>query len=169
MNENIDLTKILKDCPKNTIFYSSIYEYVTVRIMITNKDYPIILYKSSVNGDFFLCRLTKEGKYNNQFNGECTLFPSKEQRDWNKFTASWFKKEKFDPKTLKPFDKVLVSDVDLKLRWKVDFFSHETGAAFYPYQCTGNLYGYCIPYNDDTKHLVGTQEKAPEFYRYWED
>lgn len=169
MNENIDLTKILKNCPKNTIFYSSIYEYVTVRITITNKDYPISLYKSSVNGDFFLCRLTKEGKYNNQFNGECTLFPSKEQRDWSKFTAPWFKKERFDPKTLKPFDKVLVSDVDLKLRWKVDFFSHETGATFYPYQCTGNLYGYCIPYNDDTKHLVGTQEKAPEFYRYWED
>ena len=169
MNENIDLTKILKNCPKNTIFYSSIYEYVTVRITITNKDYPISLYKSSVNGDFFLCRLTKEGKYNNQFNGECTLFPSKEQRDWSKFTAPWFKKERFDPKTLKPFDKVFVSDVDLKLRWKVDFFSHETGANFYPYQCTGNLYGYCIPYNDDTKHLVGTQEKAPEFYRYWED
>ena len=169
MNENIDLTKILKNCPKNTIFYSSIYEYVTVRITITNKDYPISLYKSSVNGDFFLCRLTKEGKYNNQFNGECTLFPSKEQRNWSKFTAPWFKKERFDPKTLKPFDKVLVSDVDLKLRWKVDFFSHETGANFYPYQCTGNLYGYCIPYNDDTKHLVGTQEKAPEFYRYWEN
>ena len=65
MNENIDLTKILKNCPKNAIFYSSIYEYVTVRITITNKDYPINLYKSSVNGDFFLCRLTKEGKYNN--------------------------------------------------------------------------------------------------------
>ena len=169
MNENIDLTKILKNCPKNTIFYSSIYEYVTVRITITNKDYPITLYKSSVNGNFFLCRLTKEGKYNNQFNGECTLFPSKEQRDWSKFTASWYKKEKFDPKTLKPFDKVLVSDVDLKLRWKVDFFSHETGATFYPYQCTGNLYGYCIPYNDDTKHLVGTTDEAPLFYRYWED
>ena len=169
MNENIDLTKILKNCPKNTIFYSSIYEYVTVRIIITNKDYPISLYKSSVNGNFFLCRLTKEGKYNNQFNGECTLFPSKEQRDWSKFTAPWFKKERFDPKTLKPFDKVLVSDVDLKLRWKVDFFSHETGANFYPYQCTSNMYGYCIPYNDDTKHLVGTKDEAPEYYRYWED
>ena len=35
---------------------------------------------------------------------ECTLFPSKEQRDWSKFKV---KKPKFDPKTLKPFDKVL--------------------------------------------------------------
>lgn len=22
---------------------------------------------------------------------------------------------------------------------------------------------------DETKHLVGTTEEAPEFYRYWED
>ena len=28
---------------------------------------------------------------------------------------------------------------------------------------------YCIPYNEDTKHLVGTTEEAPEYYRYWED
>ena len=26
-----------------------------------------------------------------------------------------------------------------------------------------------IPYNDETKHLVGTTDEAPEFYRYWED
>ena len=24
-----------------------------------------------------------------------------------------------------------------------------------------------IPYNEDTKHLVWTNEEAPEFYRYW--
>ena len=28
MNENIDLTKILKDCPKGTIFYSSMLDNV---------------------------------------------------------------------------------------------------------------------------------------------
>ena len=26
-----------------------------------------------------------------------------------------------------------------------------------------------ICHNDDTKHLIGTKEEAPEFYRYWED
>ena len=26
-----------------------------------------------------------------------------------------------------------------------------------------------IPYNDETKHLVGTTDEAPEYYRYWED
>lgn len=168
MNENIDLTKILKNCPKNTIFYSSIYEYVTVRITITNKDYPISLYKSSVNGDFFLCRLTKEGKYNNQFNGECTLFPSKEQRDWNKFTAPWYKKEKFDPKTLKLHDKVLVRD-EFTYSWASAYLYHIKEDSDYPYMTTRSAYRYCIPYNNDTKHLDGRKEQAPEFYRYWED
>ena len=168
MNENIDLTKILKDCPKNTIFYSSIYEYVTVRIMITNKDYPITLYKSSVNGDFFLCRLTKEGKYNNQFNGECTLFPSKGQRDWSKFTAPWCKKEKFDPKTLKLHDKVLVRD-EFTYSWASAYFYHIEEDSDYPYMTTRSAYRYCIPYNNDTKHLDGRKEQAPDFYRYWED
>lgn len=36
--------------------------------------------------------------------------------------------------------------------------------------CTGDVhYDYCIPYNEDTKHLVGKSEDAPVFYRYWED
>lgn len=168
MNENIDLIKILKNCPKNTIFYSSIYEYVTVRITITNKDYPITLYKSSVNVDFFLCRLTKEGKYNNQFNGECTLFPSKEQRDWSKFTAPWYKNEKFNSKTLNPFDRVLVRD-EVDSNWRCDLFSYIAKCMYYPYRCIGGSYIYCIPYNDETKHLVGTKEEAPEYYRYWEE
>ena len=77
------------------------------------------------------------------------------------------KKERFDPKTLKPFDKVLGGDYGLK--WGVDFFSHTCNDEYHPYRCVGNIYKYCIPYNDDTKHLVGTKEEAPDFYRYWED
>ena len=98
---------------------------------------------------------------------EVMLYPSKEMRDWSKFTAPWLKKERFDPKTLKPFDKVLGGDYGLK--WGVDFFSHTCNDEYHPYRCVGNIYKYCIPYNDDTKHLVGTKEEAPEFYRYWED
>ena len=33
----------------------------------------------------------------------------------------------------------------------------------------GEIYAECIPYNEDTKHLVGTAEEASEYYRYWED
>ena len=30
-------------------------------------------------------------------------------------------------------------------------------------------YKCCVPYNDETKNLVGTKNEAPEYYRYWED
>ena len=54
--------------------------------------------------------------------------------------------------------------------WSCMFFSHiikdeET----YPYACGYDWFTQCIPYNDDTKHLLGTNKEAPEFYRYWED
>ena len=102
------------------------------------------------------------------YSGECVLFPSKDQRDWSKFTAPWLKKERFDPKTLNPFDKVLVRD-RRKYKWACAFFQHITKHDYFKYGCIGGSFEYCIPYNDDTKHLVGTNEDAPEFYRYWED
>ena len=116
------------------------------------------------DGDIY--GVAPDGRYLRCFNGECILFPSKEQRDWSKFKP---KKPKFDPKTLQPFDKVLVRDSNPE-RWRVQLFSHIIeGDADYIYFCILNLYKYCIPYNDDTKHLVGTKEEAPEFDRYWED
>ena len=75
--------------------------------------------------------------------------------------------QKFDPKTLQPFDKVLVRDENSY--WRCNLFSHITNHKFFPYVTVEDTYSHCIPYNDDTKHLVGTNEEAPEYYRYWED
>ena len=160
MNENIDLTKILKDCPMGWKLYSSIHGEVQFGY-IYNGDFPIVVELSdSSDVDF-----TKDGKLYSDYDGECALLPSKDQRDWSKFTAPWYKKEKFDPKTLKPFDRVLVRDRDIE-HWICNLFSHIINDE---YLCIGSCFIYCIPYNDDTKHLVGTKEEAPEYYRYWED
>lgn len=79
------------------------------------------------------------------------------------------KNPKFDPKTLDAFDRVLTRD-DSSAIWRCQLFSHIIkNEGNYPYLCISDTYKYCIPYNDDTKHLVGTAEEAPEFYRYWED
>lgn len=86
-----------------------------------------------------------------------------------KFTSRSGKKEKFDPETLKPFDMVLVRDTIIDY-WTCGFFSHIV--AFDDadrYNVGGILYDTCIPYNDDTKHLAGTKNDTPEFYKYWED
>ena len=165
MNENIDLTKILKNCPKGWKFYSSIYGEVEFSTIIKDDTYPIIFiakYNSSIS-------VMSNGRHVELFDGECTLFPSKDQRDWSKFTAPWIKKERFDPKTLKPFDKVLVRDT-ADFSWACDLFSYILdGDVEYKYKGVGCLNKYCIPYNDDTKHLIGTTDEAPEFYKYWED
>ena len=161
MNENIDLTKILKDCPKGTKLYSPIFGEVDFEKIRSDDKYAIITKKGSYTATF-----TEEGFYRADVDGECLLFPSKDQRDWSKFTAPWFKKEKFDPKTLKPFDSVLVyGEYE---GWFCTIFSH-IGVGEYPYNTASGNYGRCIPYNDETKHLVGTKDEAPGFYKYWED
>ena len=162
MNENIDLTKILKDCPKGWKLYSSVYGDVSFQ-GIADLVYPIQVSNKKA-GEVLL---SEKGRFLIGV-GECILFPSKDQRDWSKFTAPWYKKDKFDPKTLKPFDKVLVSD-EHHTRWRCTFFSHIVDQFHYKYFTSDSCYKFCIPYNDDTKHLVGTTDEAPEYYRYWED
>lgn len=222
MNESIDLTKILKDCPKGTNLYTTVWGEVTFnRIDYEKPLYPILIetYMSYVS-------LTKEGHYTNKIDVDCILFPSKDQRDWNKFEAPWYKKKliepkfkvgdsirkymntletqgiiseitdnkyiftdgshifisdqddwelasnkkyKFDPKTLQHFDKVLVRDSQDE-EWHCDLFSHiSDNLDYYQYEAVSAYYAFCIPYNDDTKHLVGTKDEASEFYRYWEE
>ena len=164
MNKKIDLTKILKDCPKGFKLYSTIYGEVKFRHIVFSA-YPIII--ENGNGVF---SVTKHGMYMIAYEdkAECILFPSKEQRDWSKFTAPWYKKEKFDPKTLQPFDKVIVKN-NLN-EWTCAIFSHISDYNYgFPCNCCDRVYRYCIPYNDETKHLVGTSEEAPEYYRYWND
>ena len=162
MNENIDLTKILKDCPKGWKFYSDIYDEVTFW------GFSDLVYPIQLNTKNHGAKLLSEKGEEIIGNGKCILFPSKDQRDWSKFTAPWYKKDKFDPKTLKPFDKVLVSD-EHHTRWCCSFFSHIVDQLHYKYFTIDSCYKFCIPYNDDTKHLVGTTDEAPEYYRYWED
>ena len=78
--------------------------------------------------------------------------------------------DKFDPNILQPFDKVLVRD-DRTEKWQCSLFSYINinDDIYYPYVAINTGYKCCIPYNDDTEHLVGTTKEAPEYYRYWED
>ena len=222
MNKNIDLKKILKHCPRGTRLYSTTFGYVNFKMLIPSSEYPIIVYcKEEINEKSF----TVDGKFMKNYDAECTLFPSKDQRDWSKFSAPWYQNDesikpkfkvgdiirhketnkndvykiskvyddsygivgfawmiymkyqdqyelvsnKFDPKTLKPFDRVITkNDYDV---WTCTLFSHISNKpdTRFMYATCESVYKYCIPYNDETKHLVGTKDEAPEFYKYWED
>lgn len=176
MNENIDLTKILDGCPRGTKFYSSVCgEVIFERINISD-ECPIMLYADNklivplVRVDY-----AKDGKFSISYDGECTLFPSKDQRDWSKFERFWDKAkaeepmvEMFDENTLKPFDKVLVRDF-LSDEWMGDFFEKILeNDIHYNVTCVTCRWAQCIPYNEETKHLLGTREDCPEYYKWWE-
>ena len=163
MNENIDLTKILKDCPKGTKFYTSVWGEASFERILERGFYTIGI--DTLSGYKYL---TKEGRYINADDAECILFPSKDQRDWSKFTAPWYKMEKFDHKTLEAFDRVLVRNFKTT-KWRCEHFSHFDVDNYNPCIASGCSYTFCVPYNDETKHLVGTTEEAPEYYRYWEE
>ena len=154
----LDLVEILKNCPKGTKLYSTIHgEVIFDYIDYKSEAYPIVI--SCTYGGF---GFTRGGKYDIDYgNGECTLFPSKDQRDWSKFKAPV---EKFDYNTLQPFDKVLVRDGDCEY-WRCGFFSHMLSNGMLC-ECR---WDQGIPYNDETKHLLGTCDIPDEKYIWWEE
>ena len=164
MNENIYLTQILKDCPRGTRLYTPLAGKVYLVDIKDKNEYQITV----EDKDFKELTFDYKGRCFTEFkDGECLLFPAIDQRDWSKFKVE---KPKFDPKTLQPFTKVLARNFNDQI-WHADMFSHvetdEDGS--YYIVIKNDNYLMVIPYNDDTKHLVGTTDEAPEYYRYWED
>ena len=130
-----------------------------VRVICTDMKsttYPVVALIENGSGYEQLTTFSKNGEYAVNESSRSDLF----------FAPEKDKEQRFNPKTLKPFDKVLGRDY-YGGRWKCGFFSHIMDESIFPYVCIGNSFIYCIPYNDDTKHLAGTDEKAPEYYRYW--
>ena len=160
----LDLVEILKNCPKGMKLYSTIHGEVVfdhVEVAFDHVDDTNIIYPIVVKYDYNQIEFTRNGRYYIEYDGECVLFPSKDQRDWSKFKVPV---EKFDYNTLQPFDKVLVRDSD-KLSWRCHFLSHRSGDRVY---CLGTSWSQMIPYNGETKHLVGTMDIPDEKYIWWE-
>lgn len=154
----LDLVEILKNCPKGTKLYSTIHGEVTL-YRVDNIDiyYPIVVKYNDSQIEF-----TSEGKYYIEYDGECTLFPSKDQRDWSKFKVPV---KKFDYNTLQPFDKVLVRNDNSGSIWRVALFSCIMSNGMFC-EC---IWDQGVPYNDETKHLIGTSDDPDEKYIWWED
>ncbi len=92
---------------------------------------------------------TSEGKYKSWENGGT--------EDKYDLSIELNKKEKYQ---FKPFDKVLVRDYDDGV-WKADIFLNNSDGC--NYMCTGNVvWAQCIPYNEQTAHLLGTNKEWKE-------
>ena len=153
MNENINLCQILKDCPKGTKLWSPVWGDITFETIDTFDGLVYVLKHKGVH------IILDNGKFD--ADGECIIFPSKDQRDWNKFKAPI---KRFNPEEFKPFDKVLLR-IDERDIWQPDFFGYKDGNCI-----TCVTYGNvrCIPYNEETKHLAGKRDDCPEYYKWWD-
>lgn len=237
----MNIAEILKNTPRGTKLYSPVFGECELKGIHLYGKYPIVVATKDATYSF-----TKEGLlYSNERNGECMLFPSRENRDWNTFilfkkgdilithnnqpfifngeinkfkvcgsycgidTSDTFwkasehwtyinrsriateeekkaffirlKKEgyewdactltlksvkMFDINTLKPFDKVLVRDTSYN-PWRCAFFDSVIDNREYKFRTTSSIQSQCIPYNEETRHLVGTKEDCPEYYKTW--
>ena len=153
MNENINLCEILKDCPKGTKLWSSIWGDITFEKIDAFDGLVYVLKHKGVH------IILDNGKFD--ADGECIIFPSKDQRNWSKFKAPI---KRFNPEEFKPFDKVLLR-IDERDIWQPDFFGYKDGNCI-----TCVTYGNvrCIPYNEETKHLAGKRDDCPEYYKWWD-
>ena len=167
-NKELNLCEILKDCPTGTKFWSPVWGDVTFVQINDVGVFPIVLSAKSFSNSNISLR--SNGKMYDIKEAECLLYPSKYQRDWSKFVRFWDEPDvsKFDVETFHPFDKVLVRDF-LSDNWMADFFEKiEENDIHYNVTCVTCKWVQCIPYNEDTRHLLGTTNDCPEYYKWWE-
>ena len=115
------------------------------------------------------CILTKRGLFYEGYSlidkEDSILFATEEEKNklfsaLEKEGKAWDSEKKqivdLKPKCeFKPFDKVVVRCREAD-RWSIDFFSHKVSNG---YICAGDAwFGYCLPYNDETAHLLGTTD-----------
>lgn len=146
----MNIAEILKNCPKGTKLYSSIFG--EVELLRVDKHSITCMIDFGAEESF-----QSDGKYMARYpDAECVLFPSKDQRDWSKFGATDKVTDQKQKTELKPFDKVLVRDSD-HLKWECDLFSH-LGDEEDVFVCIGDWWCQCIPY-EGNEHLLGTTNK----------
>lgn len=130
MEEKLNIAEILEDTPTGTLLYSPIFgELAYIRSYAhEGQTYSIIVcqYPDAIGqGDSVSVEFDENGTYLNRGyssrrGGECMLFPSKGNQDWQKFEVP--KKHKH----FEPFQKVLCvayTNQDCEI-WTADFYSH---------------------------------------------
>lgn len=152
----MNIANILKDCPKGTPLYCTAYGVVVLEEISPFPElYPI---KVRFIGDRQVATLTAEGKI--CLDGECVLFPSKYNRDWESFEAPQKIRE------FKTYDTVVarLNTEKWKGTWFPSFFSYANYSEMYPYFLIGSpsQASECLPYNEQTAKLIGTTDDYTE-------
>lgn len=151
----MNIAEILRDCPKGMKLYSPLFG--ELELSFVEGEHISCITKKRTCGLF-----TSDGKYFGGYSdAECMLFPSRDQRDWNKFIVPDQVPDQETKHQFKPFDKVLVRDSD-NSKWYCDFFmkiNHDAPSKFNCLVCGD--WKQCIPY-EGNEHLLGTTNKPEE-------
>ena len=102
--QKFNLCEILKYCPIGTKFWSPIFGDVKFHDINQKRNFINIVLE---NGETWNINADGTISFGDITSPEIMLYPSREQRDWTKVKYKP-KKERFDPKTFKPFDKMLI-------------------------------------------------------------
>lgn len=165
MKELVRIAEKLLDaaCYKKEIYCTLLGECFVQKVDKESGEIIATLVQKADNERMLAC--DEYGRPAGNIDAECCVFPSRDDRDWSTFDAT----PRYDISELKPFDKVLVrctyGTFGDKI-WHPNFYSKYNSDERL-HQCLFGNFNECVPYNDETKHLLGTTDDAPNFYRTW--
>lgn len=83
-SQDVDLCELLKGC-EGIELWSNVFGLCKLERIVKQARHPIVLsITNNVGVNISEC-ISKEGLYNNGYNGECILWPSETNRDWSTF------------------------------------------------------------------------------------
>ena len=138
----MNIAEILKRLPSGTKIYSSLHGSEIELVKVEEGSIkPIYVRGHSTSQALY--SFYPDGSYLR--GGECMLFPSKDEREWQYISLG-----------LKPFDRVLAKETKDDY-WEIEIFSSYTGDKEKPYMCLMGTYEYCIPFEGNEKYLGKTE------------
>lgn len=76
----MNIVEIIKKAPKDHMYWCTLFGECKVETDDTDNAYPITIRLK--NDSYFI---TADGRYHKKYDGECVLFPSRDNRDWEAF------------------------------------------------------------------------------------
>ena len=76
----MNILNIIKKAPKDHVYWCTLFGECKVEIDDTDNTYPITI---RIKNDLYF--ITADGRYHQKYDGECVLFPSSDNRDWEAF------------------------------------------------------------------------------------
>ena len=155
----VNIAELLKDVPKGTELWCTLFGKVTLESVNTTEFYPI-----AIKIDNYVEKLDAYGRLYRDFEeAESVLFPNEKCHTWEGWKPS---KPHYDISNFKPKQWVLVRDDD-EWEWALTRFSHLSNGSASLFVCiNGASFQQCIPF-DSNKHLIGTTEPCEKEFINW--